>query len=104
VSWIQYHLCSADRFFVNWVLLSLASHGTHVAAIAAACYPGEPEKNGLAPGAQIVSLMIGDSRVDSMETGTGIIRAITRLMQTAPRPIHVINMSYGEHSNSALTG
>nr|XP_018903272.1 PREDICTED: tripeptidyl-peptidase 2 [Bemisia tabaci] len=82
------------------------SHGTHVAAIAAANFPDDPEKNGVAPGAQLVSLTIGDSRLDSLETGTAIIRSIIQLMRWCEKglKIHVINMSYGEHAHWSNSG
>ncbi|XP_050432154.1 tripeptidyl-peptidase 2 [Adelges cooleyi] len=82
-----------------------SSHGTHVSAIAAGCYPDEPEKNGIAPGAQIVSLTIGDSRLETMETGTAIVRAMIKVMELRKKfNIEVINMSYGEHSNWSNAG
>lgn len=69
------------------------SHGTHVAGITAAYHPTVPEQNGLAPGAQIVSLKIGDSRLGSMETGVAVVRALRECVRLK---VDMINMSYGE--------
>uniref|UniRef100_A0A8W7PUW9 Tripeptidyl-peptidase 2 n=2 Tax=gambiae species complex TaxID=44542 RepID=A0A8W7PUW9_ANOCL len=86
-----------------------SSHGTHVASIASGYHPDDPELNGVAPAAKIVSLTIGDGRLESMETGTALVRAIIKVMELceAGRKIDVINMSYGEHghwSNSGRVG
>ena len=65
-------------------------HGTHVAAIAAAA---EGDRSGVAPGAQLISIKIGDSRLGSMETGSSIARGIMVAVQLG---CDVINLSYGE--------
>lgn len=59
----------------------------------------------MAPGAQIISLTIGDSRLETMETGTAIVRAMIKVMELRKKfNIDVINMSYGEHSNWSNAG
>lgn len=52
-----------------FTLQTLASHGTHVASIAAGNHKstdGSEELDGVAPGAKIVSLTIGDGRLGSV--------------------------------------
>ncbi|KAI9577908.1 hypothetical protein GQX74_015182 [Glossina fuscipes] len=81
------------------------SHGTHVASIASGNQASK-DLNGIAPNAKIVSLTIGDGRLGSMETGTGLVRAIMKVMELCRdgRKIDVINMSYGEHSHWSNVG
>ena len=77
------------------ICVPASSHGTHVASIAAGHFPDESARDGQAPGAQILSLKIADTRMQTFESALAVHRALS--LATA-RGCHVINMSYGEDS------
>ena len=91
--------------FCEGKLLSIigmsGSHGTHVAGIVAANFPDEPQRNGIAPGAQLVVLKIGNLFIDSMETQKSLIRSVTAAVETK---CDIVNLSFGESAQYSSRG
>lgn len=93
------------NIYENGKVLSIVAdahpHATHVAGITAGYYPDQPEWNGVAPGAQIVSCKIGDTYIDGMETGRALIRAVKTVVENK---CDLINMSFGEPTKNPNHG
>ena len=89
---LNYVLNIYDQGNVLSIVADAGAHGTHVAGIVAAHFPDQPELNGMAPGAQIVSVKIGDTRLGSSSLGTGAVRGYATVLENE---CDLINMSYG---------
>lgn len=83
------------------IVTDSGSHGTHVACISSGYFKDKPELNGIAPGSQVISFKIGDSRLNGMETGTGFMRAISLARRLK---VDLINISFGEYTNECDKG
>ena len=77
------------------IVTDSGAHGTHVAGTIGAFDAENADLNGVAPGVQIVGIKIGDNRLGSMETGTGMARAAIACIENK---CDLINMSFGEPS------
>lgn len=68
------------------------SHGSHVASIASAHFPKEPHRDGVAPGARILSIKIGDIRIGGSSSGLGEMRGVAACAQYGA---DLMNASWG---------
>lgn len=75
------------------LVVTSGSHATHVAGIVGAHRTDDEVKNGVAPGCEIVSLKIGDTRLGSMETQQALLRAAQALIATKCECLSEWNMA-----------
>nr|NP_594951.1 tripeptidyl-peptidase II Tpp2 [Schizosaccharomyces pombe]Q9UT05.1 RecName: Full=Tripeptidyl-peptidase 2 homolog; Short=TPP-2; AltName: Full=Multicorn protease [Schizosaccharomyces pombe 972h-]CAB55179.1 tripeptidyl-peptidase II Tpp2 [Schizosaccharomyces pombe] len=90
---LSYGVHVYDNGNITSIVAVSGTHGTHVAGIIGANHPETPELNGAAPGCQLVSLMIGDGRLDSLETSHAFSRACSEIIKNE---VDIINISFGE--------
>ena len=90
-----------DEGSILSVVCDSGAHGTHVAGIVGAVHEDAPEFNGVAPGAQIVAVKIGDSRLDGMETTSALVRALRTVLDHGA---DLINLSFGEAASPPNVG
>ncbi|PIA13222.1 subtilisin-like protein, partial [Coemansia reversa NRRL 1564] len=83
------------------IVTSVGEHGSHVAGIIAANHPEEPENNGVAPGAQLLSLTISKQIRNGMETGIGLTRAVKAIVEYG---VDMANISFGEPTDTPNRG
>lgn len=83
------------------IVADAGDHGTHVAGIVGAYFPDREDLNGVAPGVQIVSVKIGDTRLDGMETPSGLVRGLIAAKRAG---CDLINMSFGEPTRTPNRG
>lgn len=101
VSLLNYALNVYEEGNLLSIVADCGAHGTHVAGIVAAHFPDDPEHDGMAPGAQLVSVKIGDTRLGASSTGTGSVRGLAAVLENGCR---LINMSYGGPTPSPNEG
>ena len=83
------------------LLFDGGGHGTHVAGIVAGYEgPGSP-LNGVAPGARVLAIKVGNSRYDGATTNLSILRALD---WAGRRGAKVVNLSFGGPSYMADAG
>ncbi len=70
LSMLNYSVNFYDDGSILSIVVNVGSHGSHVAATAAAYHGPDHPLNGVAPGAQLISLKIGDSRTASRSNET----------------------------------
>ena len=83
------------------ILFDGAGHGTHVSGIVAGHDPAGGALEGVAPGARILSIKIGNSRYGAATTNLAIVRA---LEWAGRRGASIVNMSFGGPSFTADAG
>jgi tripeptidyl-peptidase-2 len=83
------------------IVTDCGAHGTHVAGIVAAHHPEDRALDGMAPGAQLVCVKIGDTRLGASSTNTGPVRGLITALADSCR---LINMSFGGSTPSPDEG